>query len=291
MSKSKLKSINYSIYEFMKQQKGKLSHATLYDRTKRLEAMTKELHSLGYEPTHIGRLKQKHVEILVKHWQKSGASIGTIKNRMFDLRFVCRELNRNNVVKNNDDYNIGKRCYVPSENKALHAPNFNNVVDENIRCSIELQRVFGLRREECLKIIPAQADAGTLLRLKASWTKGGIARAIPIRTEEQRDWLDRAKSLAGKTGSLIPKDKNYIQQRRHYDRITQTAGFKNLHGLRHAYAQTRYLEMTGWRAPIDGGKPRQKLSKQERLLDQQARKIIALELGHSRVAIAKNYLA
>ena len=290
MSKSKLKSINYSIYEFMKQQKSKLSHATLYDRTKRLEAMAKELHSLGYETTHIGRLKQKHVEILVKRWQDSGVSVGSIKNRMSDLRFVCRELNRNNVIKCNDDYNIGKRCYVPSENKALVDPNFDGVADDYIRCSIELQRAFGLRREECLKIIPSQADNGTLLRLKSSWTKGGIARAIPIRTEEQRYWLDRAKQLTDTKSSLIPKDKNYIQQRRHYDRLTQKAGFKNLHGLRHAYAQARYFEMTGWHAPINGGKQRNQLTKEEWLLDQQARKVVALELGHSRLAIAKNYL-
>ena len=72
MSKTKLKSVNYSIYEFMKQHKNKLSHATYSDRTKRLEAMFKELHSLGYETTHVGRLKQKHVGILVDHWQKLG---------------------------------------------------------------------------------------------------------------------------------------------------------------------------------------------------------------------------
>lgn len=291
MSKSKLKSINYSIYEFMKQQKGKLSHATVYDRTKRLEAMVKELHSLGFEPTHIARLKQKHVEILVKKWQGSGISVGAIKNRMSDLRFVCRELNRNNVVKSNDDYNIGNRCYIPTKNKALHNPSLDKITDKYIRCSIELQRVFGLRREECLKMIPSQADNRTLLRLKASWTKGGIARAIPIRTSEQRHWLEQAKNLVGKNGSLIPNGKSYIQQRHHYDCLTREAGLKNLHGLRHAYAQARYFEITGWHAPINSGKPRNKLSEQECLLDRQARKIIALELGHSRVAIAKNYLA
>ena len=267
-----------------------MSYATFSDRTKRLKAMFKELHNLGYETTHIGRVKQKHIEILVNHWQKAGVSIGSIKNRMSDLRFVCREFNRNNVVKSNDDYKIGKRCYVPSENKAMNDPNFDAINDDYIRCSIELQRVFGLRREESIKIIPAIADSGTLLRLKASWTKGGIPRAIPIRTKEQRYWLDQAKNLTGKKGSLIPKDKTYIQQRRIYDRLTRIAGFKNLHELRHAYAQNRYFEITGWHAPINGGKNRSELTKQERLLDQQARKIIALELGHSRMAIAKNYL-
>ena len=274
----------------MKPQKSKLSHATHADRTNRLKAMAKELHNLGYEPTNIGRIKQKHIGILVKHWQESAISVGTIKNRLSDLRFVCHALNRNNVVKPNDEYNIGKRCYIPSTNKAIHAPNFSAVENRYVRCSIELQRVFGLRREECLKIIPSMADNSTLLRLKGSWTKGGVPRAIPIRTSEQRYWLDQAKKLSGKSSSLVPKEKTYIQQRRLYDRLSRQAGFKNLHGLRHAYAQRRYVEITGWNAPINGGKDRHKLSKQEQRRDQQARKIIALELGHSRMAIAKNYL-
>ncbi|MCW5590304.1 MAG: integrase domain-containing protein [Legionellales bacterium] len=290
MSKSKQKSINFSIYEFMKGHKGKMSHATYADRTNRLVATCRDLHKLGYEPTHIGRIKPKHVEVLVKYWQSNGASVGTIKNRMSDLRFVCREFNRANVVKDNDEYQIGKRSYVPSKNKALHAPNFEKVDDDYIRCSIELQRAFGLRREECLKIIPSQADEGTLLRLQASWTKGGITRAIPITNSEQRYWLDKAKELVGNRCSMIPEGKSYIQQRQLYDRVVSSTGHNNLHGLRHAYAQKRYREITGWPSPIDGGKTRTQLSKQQREIDLHARKIVSFELGHSRIAIAKNYL-
>lgn len=290
MSKTKIKSVHYSIHECMKKHKGEFSRATFSDRTQRLEAMFKELHSLGYETTHIGRVKQKHIGILVKHWQASGVSIGSIKNRMSDLRFVCRVYNRNNVVKSNADYNIGNRCYIPSENKALHNPDFSTLQDAHIRCSIELQRAFGLRREECIKIIPSRADEGTLLRLKASWTKGGIERAIPIRTKEQRYWLERAKNLVGKKKSLIPEGKTYIQQRRLYDRLTNKARFHNLHGLRHAYAQNRYFEITGWHAPIHGGKQRNILTQKECVLDKKARMVVAFELGHARVAIAKNYL-
>lgn len=53
------------------------------------------------------------------------------------------------------------------------------------------------------------------------------------------------------------------------------------------YVQTRYHEITGWQAPTAGGKAREKLSKTEHKIDQQARKLIALELGHSRITIAK----
>jgi hypothetical protein len=98
-----------------------------------------------------------------------------------------------------------------------------------------------------LKGQPASANRGDRLVRKASWTKGKKACEIPIRTAEQRTVLDRAHRLAGK-GSLIPADRTYIQQLKLYERQTARAGLPRLHGLRHAYAQQRYQELTGWRA-------------------------------------------
>jgi integrase len=49
--------------------------------------------------------------------------------------------------------------------------------------SLRLQRAFGLRREEAIKLQPRWADRGDHLQLKASWTKGGRERTVPIRTE------------------------------------------------------------------------------------------------------------
>ena len=49
--------------------------------------------------------------------------------------------------------------------------------------SLELQSAFGLRREEAIKFAPRYADKGDHLLLKASWTKGGKARTIPVRTK------------------------------------------------------------------------------------------------------------
>ena len=73
----------------------------------------------------------------------------------------------------------------------------------------------------------------------------------------------------------------------------------NLHGLRHAYAQRRYQELTtyfdndkkGLLAPIAGGKPYKELSLIEKDWDRRARHIIVRELGHSRLNITKIYLA
>ena len=90
---------------------------------------------------------------------------------------------------------------------------------------------------------PSQRQ-GDHLRLKPSWCKGGRTREIPILTIEQRKLLRECHVLVV-TGSLIPPERTYIEQRRIYERHAARAGLSKLHGLRHAYAQTRYQELTG----------------------------------------------
>ena len=288
MSKTKRKSIDYSINEFMKQHKAAMSREHYYGMAGRLKHMFQVLHDLGYETTHIKRVKQKHVVILVQHWQDKGLAISTIKNRLSDLRFVCRAYRRPGVVLANDAYGIGQRDYLPSKNRAVQV-DVNEIEDPYIQASVRLQQAFGLRREEALKIIPKLADKGEQLWLKPSWTKGGVERQVPIRTQEQRAALEQAKQLVGEK-SLIPQEHSYIYQRRIYDRVTHEVGFSNLHGLRHAYAQKRYQGITGWSAPICGGPNKHQLDAQQFALDRKARQIIANELGHARLSISNTYL-
>ncbi len=119
---------------------------------------------------------------------------------------------------------------------------------------------------------------------------GGKARTIPMRKPDQRDVLDRVHRLAG-GGSLIPSARNYRQQLRVYERHTATAnaGLSKLYGLRHQYAQDRYEELTGWKAPAAGGPPARALGVEQRALDRQARLTISQELGHERAQIVKVY--
>ena len=155
--------------------------------------------------------------------------------------------------------------------------------------SLELQAAFGLRREEAIKFIPSYADRDDTLVLKDTWTKGGKARELPIRTEKQREVLKRAHQLAGR-GSLIPADRTYIQQLRVYEGHTARAGLSKLHGLRHAYAQQRYEELTGWPRPAAGGPTRSTLTVGQKTNDTEARLTISHELGHEREAVTAIYL-
>ena len=91
-------------------------------------------------------------------------------------------------------------------------------------------------------------------------------------------------------GSLIPGGRQYIEQLRIYERHTANAGLSKMHGLRHAYAQQRYRELTGWHSPHGGGPSRAQLTKSQRDTDQLARLTISEELGHVRGQITAVYI-
>ena len=67
-------------------------------------------------------------------------------------------------------------------------------------------------------------------------------------------------------------------------------GYRKLHGLRHAYAQARYEELTGWKAPAAGGPVSRALSPGQKVMDRHARRTISHELGHIRLQISGVYL-
>ena len=268
------------------------SYGTQAQRERVLTLIANQLFELGYRQMHAKSLKPKHVEALVKLWLKSGIAPGTIKNHMATLRWWAGKVNKKNVIaRSNDHYGIPRRQYASGANRAkeLDSEQLARIRDPHVRMSLELQREFGLRREEAIKLRPSLADKGDILWLKPSWTKGGRERTIPIRTQAQRDALKRAAELAGK-GSLIPAHKTYVQQLRLYEGQCIRAGLSRMHGLRHAYAQRRYEELTGSKPPIAGGPSRTTLSADERALDEKARAVISAKLGHSRTAITVVYL-
>ena len=247
---------------------------------------------MGYRQMEAKSLKPKHIEALIARWQDKDLSIGTIKNRMAAIRWWASKVNKQNVVaRSNEHYGIPDRRFVTNESKArdITQQQLSKIKDIHVRMSLELQRAFGLRREEAMKFQPSYADQGNHIQLKASWTKGGKPRTIPIRTEAQREILDKARGLAG-LGSLIPPHRSYVHQLRVYEGNTLRAGLSSLHGLRHAYAQDRYEEMTGWKCPATGGADRKSLSPEQRTLDREARLTISQELGHEREQVTVAYL-
>ena len=263
-------------------------------RTRRVivKMMAQQLGDMGFNRIKAKNLKEKHALALIERWRSEGLSAGTLKNRMGVLRWVYEKVNKSwMLAKRNADYGIENRRYLTNVNKAREVPmeSLERIKSEHVRLSVEMQRQFGMRREEAMKIQAAWADRGTYLKLKGSWTKGGRERTIPIRTEAQRKLLDRVKALTG-GGSLIPASSTYIEHLKLYENQTRAAGLEKLHGLRHAYAQERYKELTGWEAPAAGGPSRGKLSEEQKQADKDARVTISRELGHGREVISVVYL-
>ena len=287
-----MRELNYQLKQLCRRNRDG-SYRTQADREHQLTLIANQLHELGYRKMNAHSLKPKHVEALVEHWQRTDLSVGTLKNRLTVIRWWAQKVNRQNVVaRSNEHYGIPDRQFVTNASKAktLPQPSLEQVRDPYVRMSLELQRAFGLRREEAIKFQPSFADQGGYVQLKASWTKGGRARMVPVRNADQRRVLDRVRRLAG-NGSLIPGSRNYRQQLRIYERHTANAGLSKMHGLRHAYAQRRYEELTGWPAPAAGGPASKALDPQQRELDRQARLTISQELGHNREQVTRIYLA
>ncbi len=286
-----MKDLNYQLMKLCRANRDG-SFSTQATRSRILDRIANQLHELGYRHMQARSLKPKHVDALVSLWKHQSIGVGTFKNRLSALRWWANKVGKADIVsRDNNAYDIGNRRYVGEESKArlLDNKQLEKISDEHVRLSLRLQSAFGLRREEAIKFSPNYAIKDDHIKLKASWTKGGRARTVPIRNGEQRRLLEDVRKLA-KGGALIPLERNYVEQRNRYDRQVRDAGIKNPHGLRHAYAQSRYLELTGWKAPAAGGPASRSLVLAQRALDKEARETISRELGHCREQISAVYL-
>lgn len=286
-----VRDLNYQLKQLCKNNRDG-SFGTQTQRERMLTLMANQLHELGYRRMEARSLRPKHIEALTQHWLQSGVAAATMKNRMAAIRWWAGKVNKQNVVaRSNDHYGLPRRQHSNGASKAtsIDKDQLERITDPHVRMSLELQRAFGLRREEAIKIQPTLADKGQTIWLKPSWTKGGREREIPIRNQEQRNLLNQAKTLTGK-GSLIPSHKTYVQQLRLYEGQCIRAGLSRMHGLRHAYAQERFVETTGFESPAQGGPKRNELTNEQRALNRIARAVISKELGHNREAITVVYL-
>ena len=68
--------------------------------------------------------------------------------------------------------------------------------------------------------------------------------------------------------------------------ILHEHGLKGFHELRAAYACERYEQLTGFFAPINGGR----IHREDRELDPHARQQISHELGHNRIYVVSAYI-
>lgn len=268
------------------------SYGTQVMRRTTLFRIARQLHKLGFNQMNVHALKRKHVIALVKYWQEIGKSPGAQKNDLVFVRWWARKIGKPNLVPEyNQSLYIPRRSIIPEASKAQYLDQevLDQLDNERLRLSIELQQEFGLRRQESLLFQPSYADQQDHLTLKGSWTKGGRPRNIPITTEYQRVLIDRIRKVVG-GGSMIPRHLTYKQWFNRYRGLLEKHKLHNLHGLRHGYAQRRYKELTGWLSPFENGPKFNDMTVEQRKIDEQVRLQVSQELGHNRISITDVYL-
>jgi len=268
------------------------SFETQRQRKQILLQIADELHMNGFKITHMQGLRQKHIVHLNTQWKAKGLSNGTIKNRNASLRWACELMGKKNMVPSNKELGIGTREKNVNRSKALQLDqiNWGKITNKRIYIQLHLQRHLGLRRKESCMFKPYLADRGDYVYLSKSWCKGGRDRFVPIVSKEARYWIEEAKKLVVHRGAaMIPPDKSYIEHRNLYDDQVRRAGITKGHGLRHAFAQERYRELTGWDCPARGGPKRKELTKEQKVVDREMRMRISEMIGHSRISVVAEY--
>ena len=287
-----MRDLNYDLKQLCRHNRDG-SYATQADREHVLALIADQLEEMGFRHMNAHSLKPKHIEKLVERWLAEELSPGTIKNRMSALRWWAEKIGKENIIaRTNAAYGIPDRVYVINISKAkeLDMDKLKQIPDLFIHMSLCFQALFGLRREESIKIIPAWADRGSRLVLKDSWTKGGREREIPIRTQQQRQLVDEAKALAKGKSLVAPRYSTYRDYLKYFRYQCERVGIHAFHGHRHCYAQMRYLELTGWACPARGGIKSKRLTPKQKEIDRRAREVISREMGHGREQVTAVYL-
>lgn len=290
--------LEYQIHQVLKKDR-QGSFGTQAGRQRTLFLCVKQLQEAGYKVKKMKPedLKGRHINALLKRWQDDGVSVGTIKNRLANLRWLADKIGNKGLVKSNDELGIGKRQYITNKDKGADITKVDMTqLSPNVSYSVRLQEHFGLRREEAMKfqldyaLDGYPADKVEIIKIKPSWAKGGRYREIPITSKEQINLLGELEGFfkAHNLHSLIPNERSYKEHMKHFENETRAAGIGRTHGLRHLYAQRRYKDLIGFECPvIDNSRV---LTEDEKQKDRQVRMLISEELGHGRISVTGIYL-
>jgi site-specific recombinase XerC len=293
-----------------------VSHKTRYERAHFLRRFFRELHTdagfkLAPDPRNLG---QRHVQAMVKVWQRRKLSPGTIQTYLSFLRGLAMWLNKPGFIRRPEHYGLTPDEYERHENAQRDKSWSGNGIDveallaqvsaydARIGASMRLMVKVGLRRKESVMCRPyahvhpfeetglpdEQREADRYL-----WTKGkgGRARWLPLATEEQQAAIAHARSVvSGHDAHMGAPDRDLKSNLRRLDYALRKFGLTKResgttgHGARHDHLQGQYQDTTGTPAPVRGGGP----VAQE--LDRQARLRVARIAGHARLRSAGAYL-
>lgn len=274
-----------------------------------LTKIFKQLHRLGYKLDDPRNLKLKHIEVLCRHWLKTGKKISTIQTELSILRNFCKWIGKSGMIKSLakivpdvdpatlKNVKLARESKSWTENGVDVAEKIQEADDLDGRFGLMLRMslAFGLRRGEALQLQPKAADLGDMLALHK--TKNGRPRMIPIDTPEQRTVLEFVQSKMRSKNVFLGWEVTTRGERAtleyslgRYNRLMARIGVtRDLvgttgHGLRAQFAENAAL-IASLIPPTLGGTSGQ--LEREELNMKRAR--VSEQLGHSRISITGAY--
>lgn len=249
--------------------------------------------AVAYQKQSLNNISNQALEEYVQQAQEIGYSKGYISTNLSAIRFFVNQIKDSSYIKSNKELGVESRtqedrigpnrAWTRTQVEEMYRLAINNNYSR-VADVVRLAYTHGLRLHEITRL-----DRATLLKAlrKNELTikgKGGLIRQVPLRNEAARKHI---RELADKTPlnsykvfvlknekthEVMKEAQNFIQNYR--DKVIEPGGHNiTLHGLRHTYAQERYLELT------EAGKG-----------EYDAKLQISRELGHFRAEVTDIYL-
>lgn len=250
----------------------------------------------SYNKQNMNNINNKHLEAYVEQMQDVGYSTSYITTNLSAIRFFVDQVKNSKYIKSNKELGaIPRRGYERiGLNRAWTKTEVEEMISiarnkgfERVADMIKLSYSMGLRIHEV-----ARLDRSTMQRALREDRltvkgKGGLVRLVPLRNQDTRQHIETLinqtnarnskvfVNIGEKTHQVISQAQNFITNNRHLVQGKRLDNQANItfHGLRHSYAQERYIELRG-----------------QRLNDYDARLQVSKELGHFRVEITNIYL-
>ncbi|MBU4525264.1 MAG: integrase domain-containing protein [Desulfomicrobium sp.] len=279
------------------------SAKTQYNHLRESMRFVDELRSCGAGVQKWSNISNKHVSQVVESWQARGLATSTIKENLAGVRATAAFFGNDRISEKNSDFGIENRVYITNQDKSVPQDVYERVVgelrespelnDQRVAAQLELMREFGLRKEEAFKMNPERSLLKDGRLFVSDGTKGGLHRVVGDLSGSQKGALAHASQLAGRNGNTMPDnlkerawEKVFYRTLAKYGLSKKDCGASS-HGLRHAYAQQRYEQLTGFKAPCkfstkdDFRKAAYQIAGDDwKKLDQDARLFLKSELGH-----------
>ena len=276
-----------------------LAEKSKYNIRTEATAIARDLMSLGYNRNGSAKnLTEQDIRNLVGSYQDKGLAVGTIQNKMTTVRHILAAADNKisisnvelNIAAGRDvlnNANVNKACSLPSAEK------LSAIKDKTLSGAILLSATYGLRRDEALYIVYAltlkhSVSEGNKLTIPKGKGKGTVSRTFEMR-DGGATLRAVAQSVAGlKTYTKI--DKSRIENFRNRLENEVRKLNINMHGLRHAYIQERYLSLTGLIAPSAGGLKYVDMTDVQKESYHSACNALSPESGHTRETIIRSYV-